>query len=117
MIKHFDKIKYYILIICAKFIYSLTSVFSKLASREIFLSRSFCIYYFIIILILGIYAVMWQQALKHIDLSVAMLFKPISLILIVIWAYLFFGEPVSLKMIIGMLLILAGIAVVGKCDE
>ncbi len=117
MIKHFDKIKYYILIIGAKFIYSLTSVFSKLASRETFLSKNFCIYYFIIILILGIYAVMWQQALKHIELSIAMLFKPISLVLIVIWAYLFFGETVSLKMIIGMLFILAGIAVVGKCDE
>ena len=117
MIKHYNKIKYYLIIICAKIIYSLTSIFSKLASREIFLSKNFCIYYLVIILVLGIYAVMWQQALKHIDLSVAMLFKPISLVLIVIWAYLFFRETVSLKMIIGILFILAGIVLVGNCDE
>lgn len=117
MIKHIDKIKYYILIICSKFIYSLTSIFSKLASRETFLSRNFCIYYFIIILILGIYAVIWQQTLKHVDLSIAMLFKPLSLVLIVIWAYIFFGETVCLKMIIGMFFILAGIVVVGNCNE
>lgn len=117
MIKDLDKIKYYMLIICAKFVYSLTSIFSKLASREVFLSRNFCIYYIVIILMLGIYALIWQQALKHVDLSIAMLFKPISLILIVIWAYLFFGETVSLKMIIGIFFILAGIVVVGNCDE
>lgn len=117
MIKYFDKVKYYILIILAKFVYSLTSIFSKLASRELYLSKSFCFYYIIIVLILGIYAIMWQQALKYIDLSIAMLFKPISLVLIVIWAYLFFGETVSLKMIIGIFFILAGIVVVGNDDE
>ena len=117
MIKYFDKFKYYLLIILAKTVYSLTSIFSKLASNEIYLSKKFCFYYIIIILILAIYAIMWQQALKYIDLSIAMLFKPVSLVLIVIWAYLFFGETLSLKMIVGMLFILAGIMVVGKYDE
>lgn len=117
MIKDLDKIKYYMLIICAKFVYSLTSIFSKLASIEVFLSRNFCIYYIVIILMLGIYALIWQQALKHVDLSIAMLFKPISLILIVLWAYMFFGETISLKMMVGMIFILVGIVVVGENNE
>lgn len=117
MIKKNSKYKYYILLICSKFIYSLTSVFSKLASREVFLSKKFYIYYIAMILILCMYAILWQQVLKHIDLSIAMLFKPISLILIVLWACLFFHETVSLKMLIGILFILVGIVFVGESDE
>ena len=109
--------KSYLLIICAKFIYSIAGIFSKLASGEEFLSYKFCIYYLIVILILGIYAILWQQVLKNMDLSTAMLFKPLALVLSIMWATLLFKETVSIKMIVGIVIIVVGIIIAGLKDE
>lgn len=66
----------------------------------------------VIILILGIYAVLWQQVLKKVELSVAMSNKPLVLILGTVWAVLFFNEEISIKFVVGMILIFVGILIV-----
>lgn len=99
------------------FIYSLSSIFSKLASREPFLSLPYILCFGGIIFILGLYAVLWQQVLKKIPLSVAMANKPVALVLNLLWAFLFFKELLSLKVILGVAFMLCGIIVIGgDCD-
>ena len=52
-------------------IYSLANIFAKLASGRQFLSLYFVLFYGLEIVVLGVYAILWQQVIKKIDLSVA----------------------------------------------
>ncbi|MDD7451840.1 MAG: EamA family transporter [Treponema sp.] len=94
------------------FIYSFSGIFSKIASTQEFLSLKYIFCFGAIIMILGIYAVLWQQILKKIELSVAMSNKPLVLILGTVWAVLFFNEEISTKFVVGMILIFVGILIV-----
>jgi len=59
-------------------IYSLSSLCSKFASQYEFLSFKFCLYYFLVLLFLFMYALGWQQVLKHLDLTTAYANKAIT---------------------------------------
>ena len=52
-------------------ILSFAGVLSKRASAVDFLSVEFLIYYGLIIFIMGVYAILWQQIIKRFELSVA----------------------------------------------
>ena len=95
------------------FIYSLSSIFSKLAAGQVFLSVRYVLCFCGIIAVLGVYAILWQQVLKHIPLSVAMANKPIALVLSLVWAFLLFGESFTAKTVIGIAIIFAGIVIIG----
>lgn len=107
----------YILMYFSFFIYSLSSVFSKLASSLELFSLPYLLCFCGIIFILGIYAILWQQILKKIELSVAMSHKPIVLVYGTLWAVCFFGETVGAKFFIGLALIITGLVVIGVKSE
>ena len=73
------------------------------------------------IIIMGIYAIMWQLILEHLPLTTAYLRKGITYIVAYLWAYLFFNEKISVMQWIGTAIILAGMFVsqmdYGKRDE
>ena len=96
-------------------IYSLTLVFSKLASQQADIAAA-CVYFFCEIVILGVYAVLWQQILKKFPLVVAMSHKGITIIFSLIWAILIFHEDITMYNLIGALLIVAGIGLVSWDD-
>ena len=52
-------------------IYTLSTVFAKFASGQEFMSFKFILYYGLEMLILAVYAVVWQQLIKKFDISVA----------------------------------------------
>ena len=52
-------------------IYSMSGICSKLAAGQKFLSMKFCLYYGLIILLLGFYAIGWQQIIKRMPLTAA----------------------------------------------
>lgn len=97
----------------AFFVYSLAGICSKLASRQVFLSVPYLLCFAGIVAVLGVYAVLWQQVLKKIPLSVAMSNKPVVLIFTTLWAVIFFGEALSIKFFIGIALVFAGLFVIG----
>lgn len=70
-----------------------------------------------IILILGVYALLWQQVLKKIPLSIAMANKPVVLIFGLIWACLLFKEAITFKILLGMGLVFIGIFIIGFDSE
>ena len=98
----------------AFFIYSLASIFSKLAARQVFLSLPYLLCLCAIIMVMGIYAVLWQQVLKVIPVSVAMANKPVVLVFSLLWAVILFKEHISQKMLFGVMLILCGVCIIGK---
>lgn len=106
----------FLLMYASFFVYSLSSIFSKLASRENFLSLPYILCFGGVIFVLGLYAVLWQQVLKKMPLSVAMANKPVALALNLLWAFLLFKEQLSLKVIVGVVLMLCGIIVIGGDD-
>ena len=95
------------------FIYSLSSILTKTASFQEFLSWKYIFCFAGIVAVLGIYAILWQQVLKNIPLSVAMSQKPVALILGLFWALIIFKEPISLKTGIGIILVLFGLVIIG----
>lgn len=97
--------------------YSISSVFSKLAAREAFLSAGFCLYYSIAIFLLGIYALGWQQILKVLPLITAYSNKAITVIWGIVWGTLFFGETVTSMKVYGILLIILGIILFAQGEK
>ena len=92
-------------------VFSLSTVLSKLASGEEFLSLRFCGFYAGIIVLLGIYAIVWQQLIKHLPLIFAYANKAVTIIWGLILGYLLFSESITLNKVIGALVVIAGIVV------
>lgn len=92
-------------------IYSFYTVLGKLAAQYNFLSLRWCVFYVALILILMIYALIWQQVLKTIPLIIATANKTITIVWGILFGRLFFGEKITLNMIIGGIVILTGILI------
>lgn len=89
-------------------IYTMNGVVAKIgASQEISLIRFVC-FYSAQVMILGIYAILWQQMIRKFELTVAYANRAMALIWSAIWAVLIFHENISAKNIIGILLVIAG---------
>ena len=91
---------------------SLSGVCSKMAAAQTDL-KGFGMWYFAVLLIMAVYAVIWQQILKKLPLTVAYANKPVSLI----WGTLIFKETITWNMILGAVIIFAGIYLVVTADE
>ena len=89
--------------------YSLSSVLSKLAAAEPFLSLRFCLYYGGMFLILVVYALGWQQILKRVPLTVAFANKAVTLVWSMVFGALLFKEQIHLNQLIGCALAVAGV--------
>ncbi len=98
-------------------LYTLSSVAAKMASGQAFLSLPFFLYYGVEILILGFYAIAWQQIIKRCDLSVAYANRSMAILWSLIWTVIFFHEALSLKNIIGVLIVFAGTMIVNSDGE
>ena len=98
-------------------VYSLSGICSKMAAGQPFLSPRFCLFYALIIIILGIYAVGWQQVIKRLPLSTAFANKAVTVIWGLIWGVLFFGEKVTLGKCVGILFVICGIVVFALSDR
>lgn len=90
-------------------LYACVGVGTRFAAGEDFFSKGYILGFLGAIGIMGIYAVLWQQVLKYIELSVAYMFKGTALIFTMLLAYWLFGEPVTTNNIIGAAIIIFGI--------
>lgn len=106
-----SQIKDFLILYFAFFIYSFVSVCAKLAAGQATI-LGMLLFMGIEICLLGIYAIIWQQALKRFPLVVAMSSKGITVILSLIWAILFFHEQITLWNMVGAGMIILGIGLV-----
>ena len=89
--------------------FSLSGVCSKSAAGEPFFSPRFCLFYGGLIVILGIYAIAWQQVIKRLPLSLAYANKAIGVVWTLLWGCLIFHEIISVKQILGAVVVITGI--------
>lgn len=111
-----SKLKYYGLLHVLLAVYSLSGVCSKLAGQHEFLSFWFVFFYVLILLNLGVYAIVWQQLLKHLDLTTAFCNKAVSIIWGILWGVMIFHETISWNMIVGAVIVICGVVIVVKSD-
>ena len=95
-------------------VYSFVGVFSKTVALQEYFSLRFFIYIGIVIFILFIYALLWQQVLKQFSLIKAYSSKGIVVMWNMLWAVIFFGESITINNVIGGTIIIVGIAVVSS---
>lgn len=109
--------KDYALLHIVLFLYSLGAIFSKVASRQEFLSWRFIMAYGMVLVIMFAYAIVWQQVLKKIDLTVAFANKAIVIAWGIIWGAVLFKEQITWNMIVGAVIIIIGIWMVVRENE
>lgn len=93
-------------------IYTLSSVVAKFATGKELFSLSFFLFYGLEIVILGVYAILWQQMIKKFALSVAYANRAMALLWSAIWAVVLFHEKLDGKQIAGILLVVLGTVIV-----
>lgn len=95
-------------------ILSLTGILAKKAAMVRFLSVEFITYYCLELIIIIIYAVMWQQILKRFEMLVAYANKGSIIIWTFIWAGVFFKETITIHNVIGAVFVIIGVSMVFK---
>ncbi|MBR3316262.1 MAG: DMT family transporter [Atopobiaceae bacterium] len=96
--------------------YSLADVASKQAAGYDFLSMGFVVCYGIVLVILAIYALGWQQIIKRLPLTTAYTNRGITVVWGIFWGALIFGEGITPGKVIGALMVCIGIAIFSHAD-
>ncbi|WP_027405968.1 hypothetical protein [Anaerovibrio sp. RM50] len=109
--------KYYILLHIMLLIYSTSGIFSKLAAGDFLGSSAFFACYAGMLAVLFVYAIGWQQVIKHMPLSVAFANRPVTIVWGMLWGYVVFGEQITTMNIIGAFIIVLGIEVYLRGDK
>lgn len=99
-----------VLFLCmAVAVYSMSSVFTKLAAGYAFLSFHYFICLIGVVVVLGVYAIMWQMALKRVPLSLAYPFRSLGVVYGLAIAGIVFQETVTVQNIVGVCMVLSGL--------
>lgn len=106
--------KTYLALIGVNLIYACTSIFTKMASRQEMLSLLYLFWIAGAIGVMGVYALLWQQVIARMPLSKAYMFKGTSLIFVLLFSALLFGEAITLNNVIGATIIIVGIILFAK---
>lgn len=88
-----------------------------MAASYDFLTKGFIVYYGLVLVILAVYALLWQQILKRMPLTVAFANKAVVIIWGIVWGMVLFGESLTPGMVVGSVVIIAGIVLVVSDDE
>lgn len=103
-----------ILVITSFLIYSSSGIFTKIASQQELFSLACFTCFAGAIVIMVIFAVLWQKILKIMPLNKAFLCKSMCVIITMIYAYLIFDETVTISNCIGAMLIIGGLTVLSN---
>lgn len=107
--------QYFFLHLCI-FWYTGTTILSKVASDMEFLSLPYLLCYGGIIVVLGLYAIFWQQAIKGFKPSVAYSNKSVNLIWTLVVSALLFHEQITWNNLAGAAVIILGVCLVVQDD-
>ena len=101
-------------------IYTMSTIIGKFAAGAADESLfRFVLLYGAEVAVLGVYAILWQQMIKRFELSVAYANRAGALLWSLLWAVLIFGEQLTVRKVLGVLLVVAGTMVIngGKEEE
>ena len=109
--------KWFLLLHVILGIYAGSSVCSKLAAQQPALSAAFILLYGLMLLALVVYAVGWQQVIKHLPLTTAYANKAVTVVWGILLGLLIFGEAVTPRQIAGAIIIIVGIVLFVRADQ
>ena len=98
-------------------LYTSASLCAKAASGCPFFSPRFFAVYALELVLLGCYAVLWQQAIKKIPLSVAYANRGAAVFWALLFSALIFRERVTPQNIAGVVIIFGGIFIINSGKE
>lgn len=110
-------IKTYLLLHIILFGFSLSSVCSKTAAKQEFLSFKFILFYGLVLFILFVYAIAWQQVLKRLPLVTAYANKAVTVIWGLVFGLVFFQEKITVQKVIGAVIIILGVYLIVSDGE
>ena len=103
-----NKLKNIILLQLIVIIYTVNSIIAKFATGAKPLSLGFFAFYAVEVAVLGVYAICWQQMIKRFDLSIAYANRSMAILWTALWSVVIFHESLSVKQIIGIVLVVIG---------
>lgn len=71
----------------------------------------------LVVTLLGVYALLWQQVIKRFELSVAYANKAVTLLWALVWGILIFHEEITVGKVAGILVVMIGIYVLNTGKE
>lgn len=107
-----QKIKNIILLQGVVILYTFSGIMSKNASSNRDNPIQFLFFFGMEFVILGIYALLWQQMIKRFELSVAYANRSMAILWSMLWAVIFFHDKITLNNIIGVLLVTLGTVII-----
>ena len=107
-------VKEIVALIGVNMVYACVGVCTKMAALQEPLSWPYLLWFCGAVGVIGLYAVLWQQVLRHIELSTAYLFKGTTLIFTMLIAALLFGEAITIPNIVGSVIIIIGITLLAR---
>lgn len=115
------KIRDYIFLHLCVMLFSFTSVFSKAASvqyNEGGLSNPLLyLFLFLMLMVCGIYALCWQRVIKRFPLNLGYANRSVYLIWSQLWAVTIFQEHLTVRNMVGLVVVLAGVIIVSLSAE
>lgn len=107
-------IRHIIVLIGVNMVYACVGICTKMAALQTPFSWPYLLWFAGAVAIIGIYAILWQQVLRRIELSTAYMFKGTTLIFTMLIAALLFGEAITVPNIIGSIIIITGITLLAR---
>lgn len=98
-------------------LFSLSGIMSKLAAQFPFMSGGFVLCYGAMIVVLGVYAIGWQQVIKRVPLTTAYANRAVTVIWGIVWGALLFDEVVSWQKVLGAAVVLAGVVLFATAGD
>jgi len=99
-------------------VYTFSGVFGKMATRgNEFMSTMFIVFILLDFVVLAMYALLWQQALKRFDLHVAYSNRSLAIVWGMVWSAIIFQEGITVFNIIGTIIIITGTMLVNSDAE
>ena len=89
LVKH-SKLKTLLVLHVLLMVYSVSGIFSKLASQQNVFSWQFVACYAAILGLLGLYAIGWQQIIKRLPLTTAFANRAVAVVWGIIWGCLLY---------------------------
>ncbi len=111
------KYQYLLLLHLLLAVYSMSGIASKYAAQQEWMSVSFCVFYGIVVLVLCLYAVFWQQVIRKLPLITAYANKAVTVVWGIVWGVLFFDEPLNFMKAAGAAVIVIGVYMVVLSEE
>lgn len=111
------RIKNIVCLQCVVVIYTISSLMSKKASASGGDVVRFLFWFGLEFVLLGIYAILWQQMIKRFELSTAYANRSMAVVWSMLWAVVFFHDTVTVKNIVGVCLVVIGTVIVNLDGE